>query len=159
MQEVTGSSPVPSTKTRASDLGQGLFLLRLPPTCVGAGRYRTRTATTTTAACGRNREELLGPRSDFSKPCQVAAEKSGNATRKALSARCRCSQLVGTSTGMHAVSWRAVQDSNSSKAGKFSYVGMLFYLAVWGILGSTNRKVWRCAYENVICARMCIKII
>ena len=25
------------------------------------GRYRTRTATTTTAACGRNREELLGP--------------------------------------------------------------------------------------------------
>ena len=25
MQEVTGSSPVPSTKTRASDLGQGLF--------------------------------------------------------------------------------------------------------------------------------------
>ena len=25
VQEVTGSSPVPSTKTRASDLGQGLF--------------------------------------------------------------------------------------------------------------------------------------
>ena len=26
VQEVTGSSPVPSTKTRASDLGQGLFI-------------------------------------------------------------------------------------------------------------------------------------
>ena len=59
----------------------------------------TRTATTTTAACGRNREELLGPRSDFSKPCQGAAEKSANATRKALSARFRCgSQSVGMST-------------------------------------------------------------
>ena len=44
---------------------------------------RIRTATTTTAACGRNREELLGPHSDFSKPCQGAAEKSANATRKA----------------------------------------------------------------------------
>ena len=59
----------------------------------------TRTATTTTAACGRNREELLGPRSDFSKPCQGAAEKSANATRKALSARFRCgSQSIGMST-------------------------------------------------------------
>ena len=45
----------------------------------------TRTATTTTAACGRNREELLGPRSDFSKPCQGAAEKSANATRTGAS--------------------------------------------------------------------------
>ena len=44
---------------------------------------RIRTATTTTAACGRNREELLGQYSDFSKPCQGAAEKSANATRKA----------------------------------------------------------------------------
>jgi hypothetical protein len=26
----------------------------------------------------------LGPRSDFSKPCQGAAEKSANATRQAL---------------------------------------------------------------------------
>ena len=40
-------------------------------------------ATATTAACGRNREELLGPHSDFSKLCQGAAEKSANATRKA----------------------------------------------------------------------------
>ena len=60
----------------------------------------TRTATTTTAACGRNREELLGPRSDFSKPCQGAAEKSENATRKALTARFRCgSHPLGMSTG------------------------------------------------------------
>ena len=60
----------------------------------------TRTATTTTAACGRNREELLGPRSDFSKPCQGAAEKSANATRKALTVRFRCgSHPLGMSTG------------------------------------------------------------
>ena len=50
----------------------------------------TRTATTTTAACGRNREELLGPCSDFSKPCQGAAEKSANTTRKALTVRFCC---------------------------------------------------------------------
>ena len=72
-------------------------------------RYRTRTAraersegnqspsaTTTTAACGRNREELLGPRSDFSKPCQGAAEKSANATRCCCLAR--GSQRIGMST-------------------------------------------------------------
>ena len=47
-------------------------------------RYRARTATTTTAACGRNREELLGQRSDFSRPRQGAEEKSANATRKAV---------------------------------------------------------------------------
>ena len=60
----------------------------------------TRTATTTTAACGRNREELLGPRSDFSKPCQGAAEKSANATRKALTVRFCCGfHPLGMSTG------------------------------------------------------------
>ena len=50
----------------------------------------------TTAACGRNREELLGPRSDFSKPCQGAAEKSANATRCCCLAR--GFQRVGMST-------------------------------------------------------------
>ena len=44
-------------------------------------------ATTTTTACGRNREELLGPRSDFSKPRQEAVEKSANATRRCCLAR------------------------------------------------------------------------
>ena len=44
-------------------------------------------ATTTTVACGRNREELLGPRSDFSKPRQGAVEKSANATRCCCLAR------------------------------------------------------------------------
>ena len=53
-------------------------------------------ATTTTAACGRNREELLGPRSDFSKPRQGAAEKSANATRCCCLAR--GSQRLGMST-------------------------------------------------------------
>ena len=49
------------------------------------GRYRTRTAAEATAACGGNREPRLGPRSDFSKPCQGAAEKSANATRTVAS--------------------------------------------------------------------------
>ena len=48
-------------------------------------RYRTRTAAEATAACGGNREPRLGPRSDFSKPCQGAAEKSANATRTGAS--------------------------------------------------------------------------
>ena len=62
-----------------------------------------------TAACGRNREELLGQRSDFSKPGQGAAEKSANATRKAAHSAVskapvglllvRGSQPVGMSTG------------------------------------------------------------
>ena len=74
-EEVLGSSAVDNAPPRSPDhLVWGFFC---------GGRYRTRTATTTTAACGRNREELLGPHSDFSKPCQGAAEKSANATRKA----------------------------------------------------------------------------
>ena len=74
-EEVLGSSAVENAPPRSPDhLVWGFFC---------GGRYRTRTATTTTAACGRNREELLGPHSDFSKPCQGAAEKSANATRKA----------------------------------------------------------------------------
>ena len=52
-----------------------------------------------TAACGGNREPRLGPRSDFSKPCQGAAEKSANATRKALTVRFCCeSHPLGMST-------------------------------------------------------------
>ena len=49
-----------------------------------------------TAACGGNREPRLGPRSDFSKPCQGAAEKSANATRCCCLAR--GFQHVGMST-------------------------------------------------------------
>ena len=56
--------------------GQGLF---------SWWRYRARTAAEATAACGGNREPRLGPRSDFSKPCQGAAEKSANATRTGTS--------------------------------------------------------------------------
>ena len=40
------------------------------------------TATTTSAASGGSSEELLGPRSDFSRPRQGAVEKSVNATRQ-----------------------------------------------------------------------------
>ena len=49
------------------------------------GWYRTRTAAEATAACGGNREPRLGQRSDFSKPCQGAAEKSANATHTGTS--------------------------------------------------------------------------
>ena len=124
MQEVTGSSPVPST-TIPRPFGLGIFLWwtvqdsnstaersegnqspsgalispRFPAArnvyqerCrpFGQGlfswwRYRTRTAAEATAACGGNREPRLGPRSDFSKPCQGAAEKSANATRTGTS--------------------------------------------------------------------------
>ena len=59
-------------------------LIRVGSFCFG-GRYRTRTAAEATAACGGNREPRLGPRSDFSKPCQGAAEKSANATRTGAS--------------------------------------------------------------------------
>ena len=60
-------------------------MLRHPLIHVRAGRYRARTAAEATAACGGNREPRLGPRSDFSKPCQGAAEKSANATRTGAS--------------------------------------------------------------------------
>ena len=54
-----------------------------------------------TAACGGNREPRLGQRSDFSKPCQGAAEKSANATRKALTVSFLCgSQRIGMSNGV-----------------------------------------------------------
>ena len=127
MQEVTGSSPVPSTKTtrlirvgsfcfggryrtrtaRAErsegnqSPGGALISARFPtPRNVyqercrqtirsgdffRGGWYRTRTAAEATAACGGNREPRLGQRSDFSKPCQGAAEKSANATRTGAS--------------------------------------------------------------------------
>ena len=127
MQEVTGSSPVPSTKTTRlirvgsfcfggryrtrtarAERSEGnqspsgaLISARFPtPRNVyqercrqtirsgdffRGGWYRTRTAAEATAACGGNREPRLGQRSDFSKPCQGAAEKSANATRTGAS--------------------------------------------------------------------------
>ena len=127
MQEVTGSSPVPSTKTtrlirvgsfcfggryrtrtarhrrrRGNKHPSGVFVSARFPTARNVyqercrqtirsggffrgGWYRTRTAAEATAACGGNREPRLGQRSDFSKPCQGAAEKSANATRTGAS--------------------------------------------------------------------------
>ena len=142
MQEVTGSSPVPSTKTtrlirvgsfcfggryrtrtarhrrrRGNKHPSGVFVSARFPTARNVyqercrqtirsgdffrgGRYRTRTAAEATAACGGNREPRLGQRSDFSKPCQGAAEKSANATRKALTVRFCCGfHPLGMSTG------------------------------------------------------------
>ena len=88
------------------------------------GRYRTRTAAEATAACGGNREPRLGPRSDFSKPCQGAAEKSANATRTGASRQIpsrfptprnvyqeRCRQTHSSRVFLF---WWMVQGSNSS---------------------------------------------
>ena len=72
-------------------------------------------ATATTAASGGNREELLGPRSDFSKPCQGAAEKSANATRRCCLVR--GSHESGMSTGTSAADDPKLR------------LGVVFYLA------------------------------
>ena len=93
-------------------------------------------ATTTTAACGGNREPRLGPRSDFSKPCQGAAEKSANATRRCCLAR--GSQRLGMSTGMTAVLGWTVQDLNRDKQRQDILMKavscLLLILTVYGIL-------------------------
>ena len=99
-------------------------MLRHSPTSVRAGRYRTRTAAEATAACGGNREPRLGQRSDFSKPCQGAAEKSANATRTGTSRQIpskfptprnvyqeRCRQTIRSEDFLFVV---AVQDENST---------------------------------------------
>ena len=111
-------------------------------------RYRTRTAAEATAACGGNREPRLGPRSDFSKPCQGAAEKSANATRTGASRQIpsrfptprnvyqeRCRQTFGLGTFFVV----AVQDSNGNEQRQgITIMGvscLLLILTVYGILG------------------------
>ena len=133
--------------------------MRLPPSHVRAGRYRTRTATTTTAASGRNREELLGPRSDFSRPRQGVAEKSANATRKAVSARCRFLGPLGMSTKKDAAAGAPFQptpvrasnpNNNDQRQGiimamvscLWCYISLFFHGRVWYTrLSSTNRNL------------------
>ena len=125
-------------------------MLRLPLSHVRAGRYRTRTATTTTAASGRNREELLGPRSDFSRPRQGVAEKSANATRKAISARCAVPGLIRMSTKVVRTRFFMKKDSGTffvyrrfcgacthvrRKMAKFHYIGGVLSWGECGILG------------------------
>ena len=126
--------------------GQGLF---------SWWRYRARTAAEATAACGGNREPRLGPRSDFSKPCQGAAEKSANATRKGLTARFRCgSQPVGMSTKKDAARplvWILFcgggtgREPGQAKAGYHHHGGILPFAnfnSVWYTrLSSTNRNL------------------
>ena len=113
----------------------------------------TRTATTTTAACGRNREELLGPRSDFSKPCQGAAEKSANATRTGASRQIpsrfpmrrnvyqeRCRQTHSSRVFLF---WWTVQDENRDKQRQGITMRaiscLLIFLTRRGILGSVQQ--------------------
>ena len=95
--------------------------MRHPPTHVRAGRYRTRTAAESTAACGGNREARLGQRSAFSKPCQGAAEKAASATRKARrTVRCnsddRCQrQMQGGAVGAAASGMRVSPKARRSR--------------------------------------------
>ena len=111
-----------------------------PLTHVRAGRYRTRTAAEATAACGGNREPRLGPRSDFSKPCQGAAEKSANATRTGASRQ--IPSRFPTPRNVYRDDCRfvvTVQDSNSNEQRQGIIVVMvsclLLILTVYGILG------------------------
>ena len=144
VQEVTGSSPVPSTTSpqtkRSGDFFRG-------------GRYRTRTAAEATAACGGNREPRLGPRSDFSKPCQGAAEKSANATRTGASRQIpsrfptprnvyqeRCRQTHSSQVFLF---WWTVQDENRDKQRQGITMRaiscLLIFLTRRGILGSVQQ--------------------
>ena len=122
------------------------------------GRYRTRTAAEATAACGGNREPRLGQRSDFSKPCQGAAEKSANATRTGASRQIpsrfptarnvyqeRCRQTIRPGGFF---SWWMVQDENRNeqRQGITMVVVscLLLFLIEYGILGSVQQIcIWR----------------
>ena len=144
VQEVTGSSPVPSTTSPQTKKVWGLF---------SWWRYRTRTAAEATAACGGNREPRLGPRSDFSKPCQGAAEKSANATRTGANRqipsrfpmrrnvyqeRCR-----PTHSSQVFLFWWTVQDENRDKQRQGITMRaiscLLIFLTRRGILGSVQQ--------------------
>ena len=144
MQEVTGSSPVPSTTSPQTKRSGEFFR---------GGWYRARTAAEATAACGGNREPRLGQRSDFSKPCQGAAEKSANATRTGASRqipsrfptrrnvyqeRCR-----PTHSSRVFLFWWTVQDENRNKQRQGIIVVMasclLLFLIAYGILGSVQQ--------------------
>ena len=113
------------------------------------GWYRTRTAAEATAACGGNREPRLGQRSDFSKPCQGAAEKSANATRTGASRQIpsrfptprnvyqeRCRQTHSSRVFLF---WWTVQDENRDKQRQGITMRaiscLLIFLTRRGILG------------------------
>ena len=117
------------------------------------GRYRTRTAAEATAACGGNREPRLGQRSDFSKPCQGAAEKSANATRTGASRQIpsrfptprnvyqdRCRQTHSSQVFLF---WWTVQDENRDKQRQGITMRaiscLLIFLTRRGILGSVQQ--------------------
>ena len=106
-----------------------------------------------TAACGGNREPRLGPRSDFSKPCQGAAEKSANATRTGANRqipsrfpmrrnvyqeRCR-----PTHSSQVFLFWWTVQDENRDKQRQGITMRaiscLLIFLTRRGILGSVQQ--------------------
>ena len=106
-----------------------------------------------TAACGGNREPRLGQRSDFSKPCQGAAEKSANATRTGASRQIpsrfptprnvyqeRCRQTHSSQVFLF---WWTVQDENRDKQRQGTTMRaiscLLIFLTRRGILGSVQQ--------------------
>ena len=127
-------------------------LTKVRGSCFG-GRYRTRTAAEATAACGGNREPRLGPRSDFSKPCQGAAEKSANATRTGASRQIPSrfpmrrnvyqERFRPTHSSQVFLFWWTVQDENRDKQRQGITMRaiscLLLFLTVYGILGSVQQ--------------------
>ena len=110
-------------------------------------RYRTRTAAEATAACGGNREPRLGPRSDFSKPCQGAAEKSANATRTGTSRQ--IPSRFPTPRNVYRDDCRFVVDGTGLKPGQtkagYPHEGGILPFAIFNSvwytqLSSTNRE-------------------
>ena len=97
----------------------------------------------------------MGQRSDFSKPCQGAAEKSANATRTAVRFR-QGSQRLGMSTkkdaakpfGLGTFFVVAVQDENRNEQRQGITMGavscLLLFLIEYVILGSVQQIcIWR----------------
>ena len=96
------------------------------------GRYRTRTAAESTTACGGNREARLGPRSNFSRPCQGLrknwqAQLEGGAAGQAISPVGCCLARGSQSSGMSTVG-DCRFDSGAGCAGTHSCAGLFLSL-------------------------------
>ena len=138
---------------KATNRSQWLFFCVIRGLMLVYGELGTRTAAEATAACGGNREPRLGPRSDLSKPCQGAAEKSANATRIGASRqipsrfptprnvyqeRCR-----PTHSSQVFLFWWTVQNENRDKQRQGITMRaiscLLIFLTRRGILGSVQQ--------------------
>ena len=155
MQEVTGSSPVPSTKTTR--------LIRVGSFCFG-GRYRTRTARHRRRRGNKHPSGVFvsarfpTPRNVYRDDCRFVVdgtglEQHGTAAGGATNTPVGCvfvrgSQRLGMSIGMTAVLWWTVQDENRNKQRQGITMGavscLLLFLIEYVILGSVQQIcIWR----------------